>query len=91
MSLTVSRDVILVGLGCFECGCTSEELVRPLGFVRAVDNLVVGLSLIGVVCDVSVEELIAYLEIVSLSNQPMMNTLKRKIKIYKSFNCRGQQ
>lgn len=85
MSLTVPRDVILVRLGSLEGGSASEKFVRPLGFVRTVHNLVVGLSLIGVAWCVSVGELAAYLEILSLSNQPMVDTLKRKIKMYQEF------
>jgi hypothetical protein len=59
--------------------------VRPLSFVRTVHNLVVGLSLIGVAWCVSVEELAAYLETASLSNQPMVDTLKWKMNMYREF------
>lgn len=50
-SLTISRDVVLVGLGGFVSGSTAKKLVRPLGLVRTVGNLIVGASLIGVVYD----------------------------------------
>lgn len=85
MSLTISRDVVFVCLGRLECGSTSEKLVSPLSFVRAVDHLVVGLSLIGVAYCVSVGDPVAYLKVFSLSNQPIMDTLKRKMKIYQEF------
>lgn len=78
LSLTISRDVVFVCLGSLECGSTSEKLVSPLSFVRAVNHLVVGLSLIGVVWCMLVGELAKHLEIISLSNQPMMDTLKKK-------------
>ena len=85
MSLTVPRDVILVRLGGLEGGGASEKFVRPLGFVRTVHNLVVGLGLIGVAWCVSVRELAAYLETVSLSNQPIVDTLKRNMKMYQEL------
>lgn len=49
---TVSGNVVLVGLGSLKGGSTANELVRPLGLVRALSDLLVGLSLIGIVCPV---------------------------------------
>lgn len=50
MLLTVLGNVVLVGLGSLISGSTADELVRPLGFVRSLSDLLVGLSLIRVIC-----------------------------------------
>jgi hypothetical protein len=47
--LTVLGDVVLVGLGSLVSGSAADELVRPLGFVRSLSDLLVGLSLIRVI------------------------------------------
>ena len=47
--LTVAGDVVLVCLGGLKGSGAADELVRPLGLVGSVDDLVVGLSRIGVV------------------------------------------
>lgn len=41
--------MVLVGLGGLEGSSTAEQLVRPLGLVRAVYDLIVGLGLVGVI------------------------------------------
>jgi hypothetical protein len=53
MLLTVLGNVVLVGLGSLISGSTADELVRPLGFVRSLGDLLVGLSLIRVICNTS--------------------------------------
>lgn len=47
--LTIAGDVVFVGLGGLKGGCSANELVRPLGFVWALLDLLVGLGLFGVV------------------------------------------
>lgn len=51
--LTVAGNVVLVGLGGLVSGSAADELVRPLGFVRSLGDLVVGLSLIRGICNIN--------------------------------------